>query len=220
LSFAHALKDSGGEAARQSQAKLEGLSGALKGLKSALEGLAIALAQSGLLEFLTNLTDKVTAIIRSFSKSNPKILKFTVILAGITAVIGPLVLGLGLMTTAMGALSVASLPLLKGFLAVSAVVATISAAFTHWDTIMEKARSVGRFFGFSFPDPATVVSQTIAKQTHTTTNIQVDSKIDLQVPEGTLDEQVKVMERAAEEAAQKSFDKEIRHLLNSSPTLE
>ena len=129
--FSNELRDSGGEAARMADKQMEGLNGAVKEMRSAFEGLQIAIANSGLLEFATDLAGKITALIRRVSDANPEMLRMGVVIAGIAASIGPLLIALGTLSVAIGAISA---PIVG---VVAAVAAGVTAIIRNWDSIVE-----------------------------------------------------------------------------------
>lgn len=78
-----------------------GAPGAVKNLASAFEGLQIAIAESGLLEIFTKMVMKITDIFRSLAQ-NKSLLKFLTIMAGIAAILGPVILIFGKLAGAIG----------------------------------------------------------------------------------------------------------------------
>ena len=104
VDFTEKLEESGGTAERIGKVQMEGLSGSLKALKSSLEAVAIAIADTGLLEWVTDMATGLAGWFREMAKTNPEILKWGVIIAGVTAAIGPLLIALGLAVTAIGLL--------------------------------------------------------------------------------------------------------------------
>ncbi len=61
------LQDAGGTAKTMADTQMQGLNGSIKKLKSAFEGLQLAVANSGLLEWATKMTDKLTAFMSKIS---------------------------------------------------------------------------------------------------------------------------------------------------------
>ena len=106
-------------AADQATARMKGLNGAMLKLKSALEAVAIAIADSGLLEWVTESVERLTEFTSSLSKTNPEMLKWGTVIAGAAAALGPLILGLGTLATALA--PVAALIAAKGGLIASMV---------------------------------------------------------------------------------------------------
>ena len=95
------LEESGGTAERIAKVQMEGFNGAMRALKSAFEGLQIAIAESGLLDFLTSAVKKVTAWMQRLSELNPTILNWGVLIGTAAGAIGPLLLVVGHLTTAL-----------------------------------------------------------------------------------------------------------------------
>ncbi len=89
------LKDAGGTAKRVSDAQMKGLAGEIKKLSSAFEGLQLAIADSGLLEWFTGFVRKLTGWVQGLSESSKTALKWATIIAGLVAVIAPVVLAIG-----------------------------------------------------------------------------------------------------------------------------
>lgn len=97
------------DAAAQSAKRLEGFNGQMENLSGAVETLAIRIGQSGLIDALTKVIGKLSDWIDKLAETNPQILKWGTIIAGVVAVIGPLLIGVGAMVSAVGTL----LPLIK-----------------------------------------------------------------------------------------------------------
>ena len=102
--FTAKLDESGGTAERIAKVQMEGLSGSMKAFTSALEAVAIAIADSGLLQWATDLVTALAGWFRELAKTNPEILKWGVVIAGVAAAAGPLMVILGVMVTALGVL--------------------------------------------------------------------------------------------------------------------
>ncbi|QVQ51297.1 phage tail tape measure protein [Spiractinospora alimapuensis] len=107
--FTEQLEGSGGAAEEMADIRMEGLQGSLKELGSAAEALMLSIADSGLLEFATGLVEKLTGIVQGLSDTNPHLLKWGSIIAGVLAAVGPLLVVLGFIMQAIGHLA----PLLK-----------------------------------------------------------------------------------------------------------
>lgn len=100
--FTDHLHDAEGAAGEMAAIKMEGLEGQLKELQSAGEGLMLAIADSGLLEVITELASKVTEWVQELSEANPEMIKWAVIIGSVVAAIGPLLIFVGMMITAVG----------------------------------------------------------------------------------------------------------------------
>ena len=124
------LENSAGWADKVAGTMQQGLTGSLIQLKSAAEGLAIAIADTGLLEWATGAVSAVTSFVRGLNETNPEILKWGTIIAGMTAAVGPALLALGMLSSGLGAgAAVGAGPLL----AIGAAVAAIGASLAFVD---------------------------------------------------------------------------------------
>ncbi len=125
--FESVLKSAGGTADRIQKQQLKGLIGQLTKLKSAWEGFLIAFAESGFTQILTTVLRKFTSWIASLAKLSPTILRFTGIVLGLIAILGPLLFIVATATLALKALGVAALFAGKGMLFLPVVIITIIA---------------------------------------------------------------------------------------------
>jgi TP901 family phage tail tape measure protein len=111
---------------QQAEARMKGFNGQLEQLSGAIETLGLKIAQSGLLQFMTDLVAKLGAIVDWLGQTNPEILKWGTIVGGLAVVIGPAVAALGLMVTGMAALSA---PVLAAVAAIAAVAVGITVLY-------------------------------------------------------------------------------------------
>lgn len=134
------LSKSGGIAKKIADVQMKGLSGAFKALTSSLEGLAIAVFESGLGEFFTKLITKTTALIRKLSALNPTMLKIISIVAGVTAVIGPLLIAIGSIVQIFGFFGVSIGVMLGPITLIIAGIAALSIAgvllYKNWAKVV------------------------------------------------------------------------------------
>lgn len=134
--FTGELENSTGTAARIAEERMDGLLGTLTELKSALEGLAISISNSGLLEFLTSMAEKLVELVRWMAGLPAPVLRVITVLGGLVATIGPLILVFGLFTSAVGIATAslgAFLAALAPFLpAIAAAVAAIGLGVLAW----------------------------------------------------------------------------------------
>lgn len=72
-----------------------GLAGKMALLKSSAEGLAIAVAESGLVEWFTDMVLWATRLLTKFSEANPRFLKFATVALAVAAALGPLLIIIG-----------------------------------------------------------------------------------------------------------------------------
>jgi TP901 family phage tail tape measure protein len=101
--FTGELEESTGTAARIAEQRMEGLLGTLTNLRSALEGLAISISNSGLLEFLTAMAERLVGLVRWMSELPGPVLKVITVVAGLAAAVGPLLIVFGLLASGIGA---------------------------------------------------------------------------------------------------------------------
>ena len=147
-----AIANSEGSAKKMADTMLEGSQGAIVEMKSALEGVAITIGER-LTPFLEKLADGVSKVCQWFQNLSPATQTFLMIVAGLVASIGPLLLIIGSAITLFanlsivaGALGISIGALCAPVLAVVAVIAAIIAIgfllVSNWDLIKEKASEV------------------------------------------------------------------------------
>ncbi len=90
-----------GESGRQAAIRMAGAAGAMLEFKSAVEGLQIAIGETGLLKSFENLTRRFTSWLQAMSNAERATLKNWVIFAALVAIIGPLVVIIGVVATAI-----------------------------------------------------------------------------------------------------------------------
>jgi hypothetical protein len=112
----------------------------MKQLRSAFEELQLAIADTGLLKFVTDVTVKLTNFVRELSTANPEMFKWSVIAAAAAASLGPLIWGIGLVTSGIaivgGSIATAGAAIV-GFvggpiLIATAAVAALALAWSQW----------------------------------------------------------------------------------------
>ena len=96
------LEDSAGTASEVADKQMEGLMGALKELRSAFAEVQIAIAESGLLEHATNLTQKITGLLRRIGDINKNTLAWITAIGAVVAAIGPFLMALGTLSILAG----------------------------------------------------------------------------------------------------------------------
>lgn len=140
------LENSGGKAKEIAEVQMKGLSGAMKSFKSALEAVAIAIAETGLIKWATDIATAVAGWLREIAKANPEILKWGVIIAGVIAVAGPLLLLLGTFVPVItGIITVIGLILSPIGLLVAGIVGIGVAAWVFRDDIVDAFNAVKKF---------------------------------------------------------------------------
>ncbi|MDW9588664.1 phage tail tape measure protein [Sinorhizobium meliloti] len=129
-----------GSADEQAAARMKGFNGEMEKLAGAFETLQIAIADSGLLSVVTQFVTKLAGWIDVLAQTNPELLKWGTIIAGLTAALGPVVIALGGMAAAVAAIG----------LPITAVVAGITAltvaVVAFWPEIQAAWEWVKRLF--------------------------------------------------------------------------
>ncbi|MGW5122962.1 phage tail tape measure protein [Streptomyces sp. NPDC004069] len=96
------LRDSGGTAKHVAEVQMEGLNGRIIDLKAAFEALAIEIGDSGVLDWATQFTSKLTGLVRQISAADPALFKIGAAVALVAALVGPLLVGLGFAISGIG----------------------------------------------------------------------------------------------------------------------
>lgn len=91
-------------AQKLAEARMKGLNGGIRRLKAAFEAFSIAVGDSGLLEWAAKIVNKFAKFFVKISQWSPKLLKLGVIIAGVAATMGPLLMAVGLMSSGIGSL--------------------------------------------------------------------------------------------------------------------
>jgi hypothetical protein len=127
-----------GQAAREA----EGASGAMRALKTEITNLTTELGEV-LLPVITPIVTSLKEFVSGIRDLSPEAKKMIVIVAGITAAVGPLLLGLGSLLKMMP-LIIAGFTALTGpiGIAVTAIVAGATLIITHWDEIKTASNNV------------------------------------------------------------------------------
>jgi TP901 family phage tail tape measure protein len=90
------------DASAQAAQRMKGLNAEMEKLGGALETLAINIADSGLLSAITGIVTSIGEWVDYMAEVNPQILKWGTVIAGVVAVIGPLLIGVGSIVSAVG----------------------------------------------------------------------------------------------------------------------
>lgn len=129
------LNQAGGTAQELADIRMKGLSGELKKLRSAAEELALAIADSGLLDFVTNLVQNVTSWVRQLAKASPKTFRFASALLAFGAVAGPLVAVIGGIATGIAAIASPVPAVIAG---IAALALGINYIAQNWEAVKER----------------------------------------------------------------------------------
>ncbi|WP_053913657.1 phage tail tape measure protein [Streptomyces sp. TP-A0875] len=96
------LESSEGVAKEMADIRMEGFNGSVMGLKSAFEGLMIAVADSGLLDWATQFTDKLTGMVSRMTSASPATLRIATLIGLLVAAVGPGVFIVGKLVSVFG----------------------------------------------------------------------------------------------------------------------
>ena len=143
------LEGAGGTAQRIAETQMQGFNGQMKAMASAFEGFQIALADTGFLDVITQVVQKITEITQSMAKADPTLLKFGTVFAGITAAIAPVAAGIGLLVAAISAPTVGIIVAMAA--ATAAFVTFRDEAGGPFAATVEKAKNALDAFREKFP---------------------------------------------------------------------
>ena len=142
-SLTNELRNAGGTAEAIANAQMEGLNGALKRLASAFEGLQLAIANAGILDFITGLTEKLAGFVQRLAETDPALLSFITKIAALVAAIGPVILALGALAAALTFLLT---PIGLVVAAIAALVAAGTTIYILRDTFKAALPEIGNMF--------------------------------------------------------------------------
>lgn len=137
-------------AADQAAARMKGFNGEMEKLAGAFETLQIKIADSGLLAMVTQLVTKLGEWVDTLAAMDPAIIQWGVTVAGIAAIIGPVVIAVGALVSAIGGIVTVLAtvgPAIIAFVAstgpIGLIIAGLAAlgvaVYTNWDKIKEFA---------------------------------------------------------------------------------
>jgi len=143
------LRDGGAEFARLGQeaavlsdsdaAGLQKWNDATRQLGEAVKAVTIAIATSGLLDWMTEAAQAVTAWVQWLSQTNPEILKWGTVVAGLAAAIGPVLISLGLLASGIAAISA------PVALTVAGIAALTAGVIAFWPEIVRAGEAITAF---------------------------------------------------------------------------
>lgn len=123
-----------------------GYAATMQKLQTAVENAMIPVGQI-LIPLITTLAEKVQAAAEWFSGLDDKTKKIVIVLAGLAALLGPLLLLLGAMATAVAAIS---LPMIIAVAGIAAMIAIGVLLYKNWDSIKAYAASLGTSIATTF----------------------------------------------------------------------
>ncbi len=139
------LDNAGGSTDKMTEIMERGLPGALRALKSAFEAFQIALGEAGFTGMVRTAAKALTGFFRNMSTAQKSMLKWGIIIAGVIAVIGPLVMAIGGITIALGFLAANPIVLIIAAIVIAIGILTI-AIYKNREIIIGWAKSLGDFF--------------------------------------------------------------------------
>ncbi|MBP3931691.1 MAG: phage tail tape measure protein, partial [Peptostreptococcaceae bacterium] len=151
--LSEAIANSDGVAQSMSDTMMQGMNGALTEMKSALEGVAITIGER-LTPFIEKIADEISDLCNWFKNLSPETQTFIMVVAGLLATLGPLLMIIGSaislfanLSIVAGALNLTVGALCSPFLIAIGVIAGIIAIgyllVSNWDWIKEKATQLG-----------------------------------------------------------------------------
>lgn len=152
--LADSLENVNGRAGEMADTMLKGAPGAFKKMKSALESAALSIAESGFIDMMTNIIEKLTDMFRWVADVNPGILRFGTVIAIAAMLIGPVIVAIGSLVTAIGVLNAAifSIPVVGWILAlVAAIIAAVAIIVANWEWF--KKRFIDLWVAIKFSAP-------------------------------------------------------------------
>lgn len=113
------------DASKQAADRMKGFNGQLEQLGGALENLAIKIGESGFLAFLTSVVVGLTNFADALSAVDPGLLSFVAAMAGVVAIAGPILVGIGSIITALGVIAPLVVTAATGFGALLAAISPL-----------------------------------------------------------------------------------------------
>lgn len=120
----------------------------MRALGAAVSGVGIALANSGILDTMAQLVERVAEWTSVLGQVDPQIVQFGLILGGLAAALGPVLVALGIAATAIAAIGAPVVAVVAGIAALTAAVVAFwpeiqraNAALTAWVNDIE-ARAI------------------------------------------------------------------------------
>lgn len=134
------LNLAGGTAQRIADVNMQGFNGAMAGLESAIEAVKLAIAGAGFLDNITKMANGFSEAARSISQVNPAILRAATSFAALAVAIPVVILVLGTLMNALGAIFGA----LSGPIGLIALLVAAAVAIPIWRNLAAEVRGVSR----------------------------------------------------------------------------
>lgn len=132
--------------------------------------MAIAELGDTLVPIITAITDAVTPMVQTFNDMDPTGQKVILVLLGIAAAIGPLIVMLGTLSMAFSAIS---LPVLAVIGVITALIAAGVALYKNWDKIKEAAGKAWDWIGNKIQQVADFIGEQVERIKNFFANLKI-----------------------------------------------
>ncbi len=155
-----------GTAARVADAAMKGMPGTLAELAAAWEAVQISFVEGEFGGWVQSILKLITKLLRKFAEAPPWVKTLITVIAGLAAILPPLIILFGFLATAIGAIAGLGAPVIATIGAIAAGIAALTAVviglIAYWDDLKDMfkniggfvsgaAGKVGRFLGFGSP---------------------------------------------------------------------
>lgn len=177
------IDNSTGKAKEMADTMNDNLQGQLVLLKSQLEGVAIQISEV-LIPVFSKIIEKISEWVSWFGNLDEGTRKTIIMVAGLIAAIGPMLLIIGKTITILGttmkafglvgaAIAGITAPIAIAIAAVGLIIAIGISLYKNWDTVKEKAGELWRFLQTKFEEIRTAITDPINKAIETLKNINL-----------------------------------------------
>ena len=153
--FTEELKNAEGTTERMSDVRMAGLDGAMIELSSTFQEFGIEISER-INPTLEGFADRLTDLIRGFGDLPKPVQDFILVFGGIMAVVGPAMIGIGLLipiiyglSTAFGVLNISLGVIALIILGVAAAIAGIVAIWQNWDAVVQFTKDFWKELGIT-----------------------------------------------------------------------
>ncbi len=158
------LRSATGGVLRAAQESMGGFAGATARFSVSLETLRIKIAESGLLDAVTELVERMAGLIETASRSNPELLRLGVLTALVLAALGPLAVVVGTLASGFAQVGMLALSMAGGVaafaLAIAPAVIGLGALYVAWqgfslalDSFLTgEGNAISTWFSQTFPE--------------------------------------------------------------------
>lgn len=162
--LADKLAESEGKAEKMRKTMEQGAVGAMARFSAKVEKLALVISETGLLDMFTTFVEKLGEVTNKLSQADPRLIKIGLAIAGVVGVIGPLLVGIGLMAQGLGVVMGLLAPLAVAFgaflltplglisVAIGGLIALGIALIKNWDKVKAVAGIVWSAVKFAISD--------------------------------------------------------------------